>query len=197
MDRRVFALALGLWWPSSAPAPAEPFVLDAAQTEIAFSWEFAGAEHSAEFDRFSGTANVDPDDLGATFVDVVIDPASVNSGIEVLDGILRSERFFAVADHPEIAFVATDVQPLGATRATVLGELTIKGITRPVALAATVTDGAPTAPETATEAGPEMGRRVAIVATTWVLREEWDLGGAIPLASDGVRITISTALTRR
>lgn len=170
---------------------AERYALDPARTEIRFSWAFAGTTQTASFARMDGTVLVDPTDLASSVVDVVIDPASVRTGLDFLDDILQSPRFFAAAAHPEIHFVATDVRALGETGATLAGDLTIKGITRRVVLDAALVD---------TDAGADGGdvargdAPVTIVATASVLRWEWDLGGTIPLASDAVRITIRAAL---
>jgi polyisoprenoid-binding protein YceI len=179
------AVALGLAAPPAAAA--ERYELDPDRTEIAFSWGFAGSTQTASFARMDGTVVVDPADLDAAVVDVVIDPTSVDTGLAFLDDILQSPRFFASAEHPEIRFVATDVRAVGETAASLAGDLTIKGVTRRVVLDARLADEGTRPPLDA--AAP-----VTIVATASVLRWEWDLGGTIPLASDAVRITIRAAL---
>ena len=188
MPARILVAIAAVALAVAAPADADVrYALDPARTEIRFSWTFAGGTQTAAFERVDGTITVDPDDLDASVVDVVIDPTSVRTGLGFLDDILQSPRFFASAEHPRIRFVATDVRAEGASRAALAGELTIKGITRRVVLDAAVA-------EADRPPGADDPSRVTVVATASVLRQEWELGGAIPLASDAVRITIRAPL---
>ncbi len=63
-----------------------------------------------------------------------IDAASLDTGVAARDAHLRSADFFAVEEHPRISFATTSVQPLDGDRVRIAGELTIRGVTRPVQL---------------------------------------------------------------
>jgi polyisoprenoid-binding protein YceI len=135
------------------------------------------------------------EDLAASSVDVVIDMASVSSGDQSRDDHLRSPDFFDVAEHPTATFrsTAVDVDQSGR-RGTVGGELTIKGVTRPVVLDVTslgeVTD-------------PWGGTRAVFSADATINREDWgltwnmvlDAGGL--LVSKQIRLEIEVELVRQ
>jgi polyisoprenoid-binding protein YceI len=70
-----------------------------------------------------------------TRIEVILDAQSIHTGEPQRDGHLRSADFLDAENHPEIRFVSTDVQPSG-DKFKVIGELTIRGIGRPVVLEA-------------------------------------------------------------
>ena len=181
--------------PVAAAAAAETYRFDQGHTEVLFSWEHAGiTTQSAEFLDLDGTIEIDRADLAASVVDVTIDPASVHTGVADFDAHLRSNDFFAVEAHPEIRFVATGVRRVGAERAFIDGELTIKAITRPVTLDTVLTfDGPHPLGEFMESYEADY---LGFHATTTVLRSAWDLGAFAPLTSDAVEITIRTELRR-
>ena len=101
--------------------------------------EFAGKHMmfttvKGRFRDLAGTITLDEADHARSGVEVEIQAASIDSGVEQRDGHLRSADFLDVEQYPTIAFKATRVLPIGADRARVTGELTIHGTTRPVEL---------------------------------------------------------------
>ncbi len=87
------------------------------------------------FNDVAGTIRFDPDHIERSSVDVTIQTASVDTGIGPRDADLRSANFFDVERFPTMSFHSTSVEGDGE-RFTVHGQLTIKGTTRPIALAA-------------------------------------------------------------
>jgi len=87
------------------------------------------------FARWSGALALDPQDLGRSSVEVRIDAASIDTQVADRDAHLRSPDFLDAASHPEIVFRSTRVQQAGAGLR-VVGELTLHGVTREVALEA-------------------------------------------------------------
>ena len=87
-----------------------------------------------KFTRWSGTIRMDEHDLARTEVDVAIETASVDTGVEQRDNHLRSPDFFDVAKYPTMTFKSTRVEkaPDGALR--LHGNLTLHGVTKPVVL---------------------------------------------------------------
>ncbi|VAW03127.1 hypothetical protein MNBD_ACTINO02-640, partial [hydrothermal vent metagenome] len=85
--------------------------------------------------RFTGVSGevVIKDNIGDSTVTVDIDVSSVSSGDQTRDDHLRSEDLFDVTKHPSATFVSTELSTDGAT-ATLIGDLTIKGITKSVTL---------------------------------------------------------------
>ena len=92
-----------------------------------------------QFNKFSGTIAIDETNPVNSSVEVSIDVASINTRDEKRDGHLTSGDFFDVATHPTITFKSTKVEVTGATTGKIHGDLTIKGVTRPVVLDATFT----------------------------------------------------------
>ena len=87
-----------------------------------------------KFTRWSGTIRMDEHDLARTEVDVAIETASVDTGVEQRDNHLRSPDFFDVEKYPTMIFKSTRVEkaPDGALR--LHGNLTLHGVTKPVVL---------------------------------------------------------------
>jgi polyisoprenoid-binding protein YceI len=86
------------------------------------------------FKNVHGTLDFDPANPAATSVDVTIDASGLWSGEPDRDKHLKSADFLDVANHPTIRFRASKIELAGADEARLIGELTIRGITRPVTL---------------------------------------------------------------
>lgn len=122
-------------------------------------------------------------DIGArpedSSVAVAIPVATVNTGDAQRDGHLSSDDFFAAEEFPTISFASTGVRPLGGERYAVDGDLTIRGITKPVTLAmeylGTVRD-------------PWGNERAGFSASTEVDREDWGLTWNQALETGGVLV---------
>ena len=89
-----------------------------------------------QFNRITGSLDFDPLDVAAGSVAVEIDAASLYTGVEKRDLHLKSPDFLDVEKYPTISFKSTRVEPDGLDRALVHGDLTIRGVTRPVILEA-------------------------------------------------------------
>jgi polyisoprenoid-binding protein YceI len=88
------------------------------------------------FSNVTGTLNFDPLDVASAAVEVAIDAGSIYTGVEQRDNHLKSPDFLEVEKYPAITFKSTRVEPGGLDRALVFGDLTIRGLTRPVVLEA-------------------------------------------------------------
>ena len=73
-------------------------------------------------------------DFSKAIVAVTIDASSIETGVADRDGHLKSPDFFDVAQYPELRFVGKRVQPRSGNEIDVIGDLTIRGITREVVL---------------------------------------------------------------
>jgi polyisoprenoid-binding protein YceI len=111
--------------------------IDAAHSAISFSIRhMAFAKVRGRFTQYSGTIQLDDADLARSSVEVSIDAASIDTGTPQRDQHLRSADFFDVAKFPALRFRSTRVEALGGDRLRVIGELTIRDVTREVALEA-------------------------------------------------------------
>lgn len=86
------------------------------------------------FEKINATLNLDDNDITRSRVDVSIDVASIDTNIKKRDDHLRSADFFDVAKFPTMTFVSTRVEKAGPGKLNVTGNLTIRGVTRPVLL---------------------------------------------------------------
>lgn len=117
----------------SAPALAEPYIVDKSHAIITFSVDHLGfSTVHGMFREFDAQIDFDPEAVEDTRVRFVIDPASVDTYWDKRDEHLRSADFFDVGSHPEIVFESTSVTPTGGESAEVAGNLTIKGVTKEV-----------------------------------------------------------------
>ena len=86
------------------------------------------------FTKWDGTLAMDETNPVGGSVEVSIDAASIDTGVEQRDGHLRSPDFFDVAKFPTLTFKSTRVEAPSAGALKVTGDLTMHGVTRPVVL---------------------------------------------------------------
>jgi polyisoprenoid-binding protein YceI len=128
----IIALAGGLATPALA-APAT-YVIDPTHTFARFSYDHFGlSTQLSRFDKTSGTIVLDKEAKTAS-VDVVIDTTSVDTGYATFNGHIQGADFLDTAKYPTATFKSTKVDFAGDRPTAIHGNLTIKGITRPVTL---------------------------------------------------------------
>jgi len=113
----------------------ERWEIDSSHSGIHFSVRhLVIAKVRGQFGRWTGTVVVPEGDFRRASVEVVIDAASIETGVADRDAHLKSPDFFDAAQYPEIVFKTIRVEPKGADEMRVVGNLTIKDVTREVAL---------------------------------------------------------------
>lgn len=118
--------------PNIAPGT---YAVDPAHSEVGFRVRHLGLSNvEGEFESVDGTISVPDGDLSAMKIVATIDASSINTNNTDRDDHLRSPDFFEVDQHPEITFTSTAVEPLGEDRFLLRGDLTMRGVTRPVEL---------------------------------------------------------------
>ncbi len=128
------ALALAsLVSPRAAAAEPLRFRIQPEASEISFRATSRLMNADGRFSRFSGDVVADPAALTGARITLAIDAASINTGIEMRDNHLRSSDFFDVERFPTVAFQSLRVESAGR-RATVVGRLTLHGVTREIAV---------------------------------------------------------------
>ena len=153
--------------------------IDPGHTELAFvGRHFMLTKVRGRFTGVSGVIQV-AEAPGDTTVEVTIDMASVESGNQARDDHLRSPDFFDAADHPTATFTGRAAGWQGS-HGTLAGELTIRGITRPVTLATEYLGHA---------ADPWGGQRAIFTAETTINREDWGLTWNMPLDGGGLLVS--------
>ncbi len=131
----VFAVAPGAVAAQAAPAAAglPTWSIDVAHSEVNFRIRHFMGRVSGTFTDWSGTIQGDPANWSGGSVTATINVASVDTRQERRDADLRSGRFFAVDSFPTITFVSRSVVQQGDSL-TVSGDLTMRGVTKPVVL---------------------------------------------------------------
>ena len=170
---------------AAAPALAAPetYVVDGTHTFPRFSYNHLGYSiQMSRFDKATGTVTLDKAAKTAA-VDIVIDAKSVNTGSATFNEHIQGEDFLDTAKYSTAAFKSTKVVFDGDKPASIEGNLTLKGVTKPVTL--TVTDF---------KAAPHpMLKKDAIGAnaTTKVKRTDFNMGKNVPYVGDEVTIDIA------
>ncbi|HEY8373533.1 MAG TPA: YceI family protein [Pseudonocardiaceae bacterium] len=166
------------WQDLTIPAPGT-FALDTAHTRIGFvARHLMVSKVRGHFGEFSGTITVTEDPL-ASGVEVTIRTASIDTGVDKRDQHLRGGDFLDVESFPEMTFRSLRITDQDGADFTLLGELTIKGITREVELAVTF-EGLAT--------NPWGGEVLAFSARTEIDREEFGMTWNQTLETGGVLV---------
>jgi polyisoprenoid-binding protein YceI len=168
------------------------WVLDPAHSTVGFSVRHLGISTvRGRFTRVTVDADLDPAAPAAARARVEIDVRSIDTGDEQRDAHLRGADFFDADNHPTIVFQLASVTPKGGDEYRLAGELTIRGVTRPVELDAEY-HGAVNDPWGNVKTGLSVSGSVN--------RRDWDLSWNVPLdagrllVGDRVRIEVEAQL---
>jgi polyisoprenoid-binding protein YceI len=111
------------------------YQLDVAHTRIGFVARHAMVTKvRGSFREFEGIAHLDAQDPTKSSAELTIQVASITTGQDQRDAHLRNNDFFDVPNFPTITFKSTAVEAKGDAEFTMTGDLTIKGITKPVTI---------------------------------------------------------------
>jgi polyisoprenoid-binding protein YceI len=127
----------------------------------------------------TGTLEFDSENPAAAHVYAEIDATSLTSGVTDRDNHLRSADFLDVANFPTITFKSTKVDVTGDDTANVTGDLTIRGVTRPVVLKTEYLG---------TVNSPFGDKRAGFSASTKINREDWGLNWNVAIEAGGVLV---------
>jgi polyisoprenoid-binding protein YceI len=164
------------------------WAIDANHSSVTFTIRHMMSKVRGQMKVQEGWIEVDHDDLTTAKVDVVLDAATIHTGVEMRDNHLRSaDGHFDVANYPTITFRSKRVEGKDPSNFKVIGDLTIHGISREVTLNASFNGEGK---------DPWGNRRASVAAEAKLNRKEFDLtwnqtleaGGF--LLGDDVRIEI-------
>ena len=120
--------------PLIEAASDETFKIDPPHSRIGFKVHQAIANVTGRFKEFGGTIALDRQHPEKSSVTATIQVKSIDTGIAKRDAHLRSEEFFNAARFPEITFKSRSVKQTGPDAGDILGDFTMHGVTRPIAL---------------------------------------------------------------
>jgi polyisoprenoid-binding protein YceI len=133
MNTRYAVLAAAVLAASPALA-ADTYEFDKAHTTVAFQVRHIVTNMTGKFRDFEGRILVDKANPAASSVEFTIQAASIDTNEPKRDEHLRSADFFDAAANPKIAFKSTSIRATGKDVYAVTGNLTMRGVTRPVTL---------------------------------------------------------------
>lgn len=166
------------WQDLAIPAPGT-FIIDAQHSNLGFvATHMMFTKVRGHFTDVSGTVTI-AENPAESVVEVAVHTASVTTSAEDRDNHLRSADFFDVENHPEMTFRSTEIRYVGGSDFAVTGDLTIRGVTRPVEFAVTF-EGVGVNPWGAEVAG--------VSAQAQVNREDWGLTWNAALETGGVLV---------
>ncbi|MFN0296675.1 YceI family protein [Acinetobacter albensis] len=182
------AITLGLAVASIATfSIAKPvaYKIDPTHTATVFSWNHLGfSTPSANFTDIQGTINVDNEKPANSSVNVTIPVSSINSNVPALDKEFQQEGWFDAAKYPNITFKSTKLETKDKKHFKITGDLTIKGITKPVVLDAVLN-----------KRGIHPMSKLDTVgfnATTSFNRSAFGIGNLVPNVGDKITVNITT-----
>jgi polyisoprenoid-binding protein YceI len=180
-DKAILALAVGL--VSVSVWAADSYTIDPRHTHPSYEIShFGWSTQRGRFDNVTGTISLDRATQTGS-VEVSIDASSISTGVGKLDEHLRSADFFNVAKYPSITFRAARIEFNGDAPTSVLGEITILGVTKPTAL--TITHFA---------CGPHPIFRKYVCgaeAGTTIKRSEFGMTKYLPALGDDVKLLVN------
>jgi polyisoprenoid-binding protein YceI len=118
---------------SAAPALAQTWNIDPAHSRAQFTARHYGISNvRGDFSNLKGTVEFDGKDVTKAKVRAVIDVNTVTTHVQKRDEHLKSPDFFDASKHPTMTFESTAITPAGAGTYKMTGNLTLRGVTKPV-----------------------------------------------------------------
>ena len=142
------------------------------------------SELDGYFKKFDGKITATKDDLSDAVFEITIESASLNTDLEMRDNHLKSEDMFDVQKFPSLSFVSTSFTKISGNKYTMVGNLTIKGVTKPVTF--DVTMNGPAAHPDPKNKIPQLG----VKALATIKRTDFGIGTKMPsiMVSDEIQI---------
>ena len=114
---------------------AESLAVDPTHSAVIFSWSHFGISNPvARLEKIAGTLNLDRTDLTKSSIAVTLPLSGLRTGVERLDARLKTPEFLDAARFPEVTFKSTRITATGDQRLRIVGDLSVHGVTKPVAL---------------------------------------------------------------
>jgi polyisoprenoid-binding protein YceI len=157
------------------------YTIDISHSRVGFKARHAMVTNvRGSFNDFAGSIHLDGDKPEASTASVTIKVASIDTRNEQRDGHLRSNDFLSIDEFPEITFTSTGVEEKGDETFAVTGDLTIKGVTKPVTFEVEYTG---------TAKDPFGNLRVGFEGTTTINRKDWGVSWNAALETGGVLVS--------
>ena len=182
MKRMLLALAALLVVPSVSWAAAPVFSIVPNGSSVTFRVQ-ASVPIQGRFERWKSTLTFTSPDVSTGVLAVNIDAGSVDTGSNIKNRTLTSDQFFDVGNHPTISFRSTKVSQTGPNTFSVVGNLTIRGVSKPATVVMKTTPS---------------GSGGDIKGTMTFNRRDFGMNGSVPLVriADSVDVIVHLKATR-
>ena len=165
---------------------AGTYKVEPRHTQVSFSISHFGfTDFSGFFSGASGTLQLDSSAAQGSVLEVSIPVSSVLTTVPVLNDQLKNDQWFDAAKYPNATFTSTNVTPIGKDSATITGDLTLHGVTKPITLNARLI-GSGTNPL-------DKSFNVGFEAVGTIKRSDFGIKQLLPLLGDDVTLKIAGA----
>lgn len=189
----LLAVPVAAQMPTTPPGKPDPtlatagrYHVDSGHTQVLFTVNHMGfSQYTGQFTQPTGSLTLDPRNAARSQVAITFPIDKVSTTVSALDEHLKKPEFFDATKYPTATFSSTSIVARGRT-ATITGNLTLKGVTRPVTLAATFVGAG----------SGVMGAKktnVGFHATGTIKRSDWGVNYGVPIVSDQVELVINAA----
>jgi polyisoprenoid-binding protein YceI len=162
------------------------YAIDASHSRIGFVARHAMVTKvRGSFNEFEGSGYFDADQPANSHLELVIKAESIDTRNADRDGHLRGNDFFAMDEFPKITFRSTSVEQTGHAEYRVTGDLTIKGITKPVSVDFDYTGAV---------VDPWGNQRIGLEGNTTINRKDWGVSWNAALEAGGVLVSEKVTL---
>lgn len=162
------------------------YAIDASHSRVGFVARHAMVTKvRGSFNEFEGTGYFDADQPANSHLELVIKAASIDTRNADRDGHLRGNDFFDMDEYPKITFRSTSVEQTGHAEYRVTGDLTIKGITKPVSVDFDYTGAV---------VDPWGNQRIGLEGNTTINRKDWGVSWNAALEAGGVLVSEKVTL---
>lgn len=169
--------------------PSGDYALEDTHGYITFSYSHLGfSTPHISFNKFTVDLQADSANPANSKISVVIDATSIDSRVDEFDEHLNGSDYFDTANHPTITFNSTGIEQSSDTMLVVTGDLTIKGVAKPVTLNVTINKAADHPMRKVPTIGISAGGKLS--------RTEFGLGKFAPVVGDEVTLYITAELIK-
>ena len=175
---------------SFAEQPAGEYLLDRAHASVVWRVMHMGlSRYTARFDKMDGKLDFRPAAASSSSVEFAIDTASVNTGLAPFNRSLMDAEWFDGVKHPSIRFRSTRMEALGGARYRLTGDLSLRGVVKPVAWDVAFNGGLYNS--------LMQGHSIGFSAKTTLKRSDWGMVMLVPLVADEVEVELEVEFVYR
>lgn len=189
---RLLAFAVPAFFAATLNAAAAPevYTFDPFHTEVRFCWNHLGVSRQcAHFVKYEGELLYDQANPENSSVNVTFTADSIETLVPVFNDHMKGEKLFDAKKFPQITFKSTKFQKTGDKAGKITGDLTVKGVTKPVTLDVTLNFAG---------AHPMNKKQtLGLGAIAAIKRTDFGVSYAAPMVSDDVSIEIQTEMAKK